>query len=259
MEVEFDGAFHGGYAPEDRLPEIVALFGNSAFAMGSKRESADGRAGFEYGAQRIPAIRRVVLGIQAGDLAVGVGRIVEIVSVCPDSNLEVHAAFDGFFADEAKSIQVALPFRVIDSGNPDVIARDSHEERIREVQVGIAHLAREIVADAEGQAEAIETMRGEHCQVFPPAGFIVEPGFVFHFAHEWPDDAADSVRRLLFDGAGAIEGARLADLIGKVEDGPGESLVVGSGDCDCIRIGSDRQRACGAPRACECKHLRVPA
>ena len=229
MKVEFDGTFNGGHAFEHRLPERIALFGNAAFSMRAQRQAADGGARFEHGSQPVAAVLRMVLRIETCDLSVGVGGIVEVVSMGPDAYLEVHAAQGRFLANEAERIQISGALGVRNTRNPYVVAGNLDEKRIGEVEIRIAHFTREIVADPERQAEPVEAIRRQHRQVFAPVVPVVEPRLVFDFADEGSDDTANPVSGLFFRGFMACEGARVGDLIGEFEQGIHQAAGIRAG------------------------------
>ncbi len=109
------------------------------------------------------------------------------------------------------------------------------EERIGEEEVGVGDFAEEIVADAEGEVEAVEAVLGEHGEILGPHVAVVEPGLVFELAAEEAHVAADGKIGqfgLRFGPIGAM-----ADAVGHFEDGVFEAggvaaVEVEGGDFD---------------------------
>src|ERR1051326_7400172 len=73
------------------------------------------------------------------------------------------------------------------------------------MEVGVSDVGCEIVANSEGEAEAVEPLSGEFGQVSMPERSIVEPNFVFNIAVKWAGDAADFVGGFLDDGLDALQ------------------------------------------------------
>src|SRR5205814_2232203 len=98
-------------------------------------------------------------------------------------------------ADKAEHLQVALSLAIRQFGDTDVIAGYRDEERVGEVKIGVRYLAKEIVGHPKHQAEAIETLRGEHREVRFPQLPIVEPGLVLDFAGDDTSHGPDRIGR----------------------------------------------------------------
>ncbi len=142
------------------------------------------------------ASRRVgTLGLrrQAGDHMVGFRAVGPLVGVGPKPQLELQAAPRRFVADEAQHLQVPVPLGVGQVGRPHVVARDGEQERVGEVEVGVAQPVRGVVAEAEGQIEPVEALGDQHRQVAPPEVAIVKPGLVLDGAGERTHHAADRI------------------------------------------------------------------
>ena len=103
--------------------------------------------------------------------------------------------------------QIAVAFGVGQLRDPHVVAGNGEQERIGEQEIGVGDLAEKVVADAEGQVEAVEALRGQHGEVPRPHLAVVVPGLVFHVAGEQPGDAADGVGGALDNGAIHCKGA----------------------------------------------------
>jgi hypothetical protein len=59
------------------------------------------------------------------------------------------------------------------------MAGHGEKEGVWKVEVGVAELPREIVADPESEVETVEAMPREHVEIGRPERSIVEPRFVF--------------------------------------------------------------------------------
>ena len=141
----------------------------------------------------------------------------------PDAELELHAASHGLLADEAQHLEVAVALRIGQLRDADLVSRNVEQERIGEQEVSVGDAADEVVADAEGEVEAVEALGGQHGQIGGPHLAVVVPGLVFHVAGEESGDAADDVGGLLHDGSydgergGGIGG--VLDAVGKFQEG----------------------------------------
>ncbi len=199
VEVEAHGSARSDDAVEDDLPEVPAALRHTALAVRADREPADRRAGVQERLDRLPAVRRVVLGIEPLDREGGVLALVPIEGVRPHPELEVEPASDGLIRDEPQHRQVAFSLLVRELRDADTGAGDVHQERVREIQVGIRDPPREVVAQPHHQVDTVEPLRDDHREVSPPERLVVEPRLVVELAREQPSHAAHRVRGALDD------------------------------------------------------------
>src|SRR5689334_502291 len=115
----------------------------------------------------------------------------------PKAEMKLKPAFHRFVPDELQHFQIFVALRIGKGNRTHIVAGNCQEERIREMKIGIGNIRREIVADAKGEAEAIETLSCKFSEICLPEGTIVEPYFVFDVAVEWASDASDFVGRFL--------------------------------------------------------------
>src|SRR5262249_13323396 len=160
---------------DDGFPEGVARLRNAALAVDAEGDAVDGRAGLEEGPESVPGVGGVVGVGESLDRVVDAQIPGPLVAVGPEAELEMEPARRGGVADEAEGLQVPGPLLVRQAGGPDVIAGGRDQERIGEVEVRVADLAEEVVADPEGQMEAVEALRGEHGEIPLPERAVVEP------------------------------------------------------------------------------------
>src|SRR5206468_5984131 len=121
---------------------------------------------------------------EAVDGVVDVGAVRPLEGVGPQAKLEMQAAPRGFFADEAERLQVAVALRLVDPDGADAVAGNGDEERIGKVEIRVAELPREVVAEAEGEVDAVEAVADQHRQVGRPEGPVMEPALVLDVAGE---------------------------------------------------------------------------
>ena len=93
MLIDLDLTPCARYPGEDRLPERIAFFGDTAFPMRPKRDAGDGWAGDEQCFQRVTAIGRVVGRVEADNAMRRRDGGIEVPRVRPQANLEIDAAF----------------------------------------------------------------------------------------------------------------------------------------------------------------------
>src|SRR5690242_13735768 len=92
MHVDFNRPPRAHDAFEYGLPEIVAAFRNTAFAVHAERKTSNRRAGFQQQRQRVAAIWRMRFWRKSLDVVVGVRTVGPLVSVSPDTELKVEAS-----------------------------------------------------------------------------------------------------------------------------------------------------------------------
>src|SRR5262249_7150142 len=120
-----------------------------------------------------------------------------LVRVCPQPELKMQSAPRRFGADELQHFEVGVAFGIRQWNCAHIVSRYRHQERIRKVEIAVTDVSCKIVTDAERQAEAIEPLGCEHCEVTRPKRAIVEPGLVFDITDERASDAANSTGRRL--------------------------------------------------------------
>ena len=143
-------------------------------------------------------VAEVLLG-DADDVVAGVRRVVEVVALVPEAELEIEPAARGLAADELEGVEVLLALNLGHAVDPDAVVRQVDEEGIGEVEVDVAQdvvVVRVVVADAEVDREAVEAVGREHVEVLDPARFVVEPGLVLDLAAEGAGYGTDAGRRL---------------------------------------------------------------
>ncbi len=106
-------------------------------------------------------------------------------------------ALGRFVADEAQHGQIAVPLVIRQSGDAHVIARDRDKEGIGEMEIRVAQVRREIVAQSQRQGEAVEALGDEHGQVLGPERLVAVPALILHVTGKDAQDAANLVGRLL--------------------------------------------------------------
>ena len=127
----------------------------------------------------------------------------------------------------------------------DLVALHVHQERVGEVEVAVADLAREIVPDPKGEIEAIEALGGEGGQVSAPEIAIVVPGLVLHVGDE---EACDTAHRVGggFDYRRIDAEAVLVGALSQFEEGVDQAPRIGGADRETAGGGSNRERLGGA-------------
>jgi hypothetical protein len=176
----------------------------------------------------------VRFGGETLNVVLGVRAVRPFVGVRPEADLELQPAQGRLFADEAEHFQVPVALGVIERHGAHLVARNVEQIRIGEMQV-IAHdVAREIIAQTEGQAEAIETIGDQGSQIIAPEGLVVIPAFVLHVADEGARDAAHGVGGLLLERLGEGQGRRriaaVRDAVGQFRERVNITPRVRSGD-----------------------------
>ena len=135
----------------------------------------------------------MVLGVQPFDGVVRMRAVLPFVAMHPNPQLEFQAVGDGLLANEAQHFEVAVALGLWQIRRADVVAGDGEEERVGEEEVGVGDGAQKIVADAEAELKAAETVFRQHGQVTRPHLAVIEPGFVFDLAGEKALHATDNV------------------------------------------------------------------
>ena len=175
MHVDLDLSACADDAVEYGLPEVEAPFGDAAFPVDPERDAGDVGTGLEDLVERIPAVGGVGFSGQSLDDVVCVGTVDPLVGVCPERKLELKSATPRFGRNVFQRFEVAVPLLIGETGNTDAVTGDVDEEGIRKVEVGVVDISRKIVAETEGQAEAVEALGDEVRQVaFPKAPVVME-------------------------------------------------------------------------------------
>src|SRR6185437_10135861 len=176
------------------------------------------------------------------------------VAVHPEAELEVDAVGGALIGDVAEGFEVARGFGIGEIAGADFVPwYIGKKEGVREEEVGVGDFAEEIVADAEGEMEAVEAVRGEHGEVLGPHLAVVEPGLVLELAAEEAHVAAHGEEGqfgLRLRPIGAV-----ADAVGHFEDGELEAGGVAAvevegrdvetGGFDAVGAGSGDDRQLG--------------
>ncbi len=89
MEIEFDSSARGDDPLEVRFPELVVALLDPALDVNAQRQSGDLRTCLQNGGNRVPAIRRKVLGCDTDDRVVRLDGLFEVVALRPEPELEL--------------------------------------------------------------------------------------------------------------------------------------------------------------------------
>ena len=130
---------------------------------------------------------------EALDVVMRARAVGPLVGMRPDAELELQPAPRGLLSDEVQRFQIALPLPILQRHRADVITGHIEKVWIGEVQVISHHVAREIVAQSQRQAETVEAVGRQRGQVVAPERAVVKPGLVFHLADERARDAAHGI------------------------------------------------------------------
>jgi hypothetical protein len=153
--------------------------------------------------------------------------------VGPEAQLEFEAARGGLFADESQHFEIAVAFGIRQAHGPDIVTRDGNQERVGEKEIGFGDGLATVVAQPQGEAETVESLRGQHGEIARPEFAVLEPGLVFHIAAEQAGDAAGGVGGALDDGLGDGERGhgigRELHPVGKFEKGVDQSAGIVTG------------------------------
>ena len=132
MHVDFDSAAAAGYGLEESSPKIVASFGDAAFTVNAERETGYCRTAFQEMRQCVPAVIGVILGVQALDVVIGVGRIDPFIGVRPKPELEIESALDRLLAYEAQHFEITVALGVGQVGGANFVTGNFEQEWIGE-------------------------------------------------------------------------------------------------------------------------------
>ena len=100
-------------------------------------------------------------------MVVGVRAVGPLIGVGPDAELELEAAAGGLGGDELQSFEVALALPGLEGGlDVDLfVAGNLDEVGVGEVEIVAGDAAGEVIAEAEGEGEAVEARGGEGVEV----------------------------------------------------------------------------------------------
>ena len=199
MQIELDWPTRAPGALEDHPPQLVAALADPALAVRADGQAGDVRTLLQEERQGVTAVRPQPLGREPFDPVVGVGAVRPLVRVGPQPELEVQAAARRLVADEAQHLQVGVTLAVGEVRRAHVVARDREQEGVGEVQVGVPDPRREVVAEPEGEIEAIEALGHEHREIGGPELPVAEPRLVLDVAAEKAHAAPNGVRGLAAD------------------------------------------------------------
>src|SRR5579871_5659596 len=122
-------------------------------------------------------LRREPLHVMLGPRALG-----PLVGVRPKAKLEVESARRSLFADESEHLEIPVALGIIERHSANLIAGDVDQKRVGKVHVIAHHVAREVIAQAEGQAEPVESVGYEGREIIAPEALVVIPGFILYIA-----------------------------------------------------------------------------
>src|SRR5262245_5698173 len=259
MKVDPDRSFGLSNPVEDGLPELRAALGNTALAMDAEGQAVDGGAALQQIPDRIPAIRCVRLWREPLDRLVCVRTVRPRVGVGPKPELEVQPEGGGLLRGEAKRGQIALTLLIRDLRDPHRVAGNRDQEGVRKVQVGVGNPAREVVTEAQREADSVEPLSNKHGQVAAPEALVAIPREILNIAAEEPGDTPYGICRpfdewpVLPDGCQRV--VPKLDSVGQFEHGIneppdvgrtcGQSLLRPTQSDDCERL-----RDCGQVSMC---------
>ena len=143
---------------EYRPPEIIALLGYAAFSMYAKRHAGDAWARLQQFPQRIPAVSRMVLRCKARNRVIGLGTVDPFIRMRPQTQLKIQPPGHGLTADEPQHLQIAVAFCIGHPGHMDVVTRHRKKERVGKIEGGVSNMPGEIIAEPQGQAEAVKAL-----------------------------------------------------------------------------------------------------
>ena len=155
----------------------------------------------------IAAIRRMGCRRQSFDVVLRARAVGPLISVSPESKLEIQAARRRLLDDETERLQITLPFAVVQRYGADLAPGNIDQIRVGKMQIIAGDAPREIVAPAEGEAEAIESIRDEVRKVVAPIVAVVEPALILDIADECAVDASDAVSGRSSRGAASVSAA----------------------------------------------------
>src|SRR5271156_1800609 len=110
VHVNFDCSAATGNGFEQRLPEGITSFRNSALPVHPQREPLNLWARMEQDGQRIAAIRRMRLRCEALDAMMCLWAIRPLISMCPESELELQPTRARLCGDKTQHLQILFSF-----------------------------------------------------------------------------------------------------------------------------------------------------
>ena len=149
MQIDFHFPPAAHNPVENRFPERVVPFGDAAFSMNAESDSADGRALLEQQRKRIAAVGSLVGRRQTHDRVVRIRAIDRLEAMRPDPQLELHAARNGFLADEFQHLQVPVASRRPATASRGRCIRKRKERTGTRREIRVRDLPQKVVPDAE--------------------------------------------------------------------------------------------------------------
>lgn len=197
VEVDLEAAATVLDRGEDGLPEVERPVGDAALGVSAERDARYRRALPQQHAERVAAVSGMHGGREASNRIVGPGAVDQLIRVRPQAELEMQALGRRFLADPLERGQIALPFPGGEADNRYVVAGHGEQIRVGENKIAVHHPPRQVVAQAQGEAEPVEPLGHQHAEIIAPERLVVEPGLVLHVAAEQARDAPYRVNRLL--------------------------------------------------------------
>ncbi len=235
VQIDLDPAACARDAVEHRLPEIVAAFGDAALAMDAQRDGGDRRHRREKRGQRIAAIGSMGLRRQPFDSVAGARAVLPLIAMHPDAELEIEPRRHGLLANEAQHREIGVALGIGKVRRAHVVTGHGEQERIEEQEIGIRDILELVVAEPEGEVQAVEALRCQHGEIARPHCAVVEPRLVVGLAGELAHHAAHRIGGPLDD---RLENPlAMAQAIGQFAQRIGKPA----------RVGADRQNG-WAPR-----------
>jgi hypothetical protein len=169
------------------------------------------RALLQQHRQRVAAICRVRLLRQPFDAVIRMRAVGPLVSMRPESQLEVQPARGGLRGNEFQRLQVHLPFAIAELNrrgqhssvrssqlhHAHAVPRNVDQIWIGKVQVIARYAPGKVVLKPEREAKPVESARYQQIQIPQPEILVVEPRFVLNFTAKIAPDAPHFIGRPL--------------------------------------------------------------
>lgn len=114
--------------------------------------------------------------------------------------MEFQAVSGGLITDPAQHLEILVAFCIRKLHCAHVVSRNGKQEGIGKVEVSVGDHVRVIVANAEAQREAVESLGGEHGEIRRPHRMIVVPGLVLDITQKASVHRAHRIGGLFYDG-----------------------------------------------------------
>src|SRR4029079_5755430 len=108
--------------------------------------------------------------VQSLDRVIGIGAVDPIVSVHPQTNIELKTPHHALFADVSEHLQVAITLFIGQLRDAHLVPRYAEQKGIGKEEVSICDFPDEVIADSKCQVEAIEPLRYQEIEIGRPHG-----------------------------------------------------------------------------------------